>query len=528
MSSFLRPPTQAVAAVAANVPPLIPPAPPAPPAVPLVPPAVYSLVIGPVVVVDDPLLTETETIRQILHWIGFNNTDNRTNLMNESIGTLDDVLSLNQKDVVSFNTDWSTRTAANGRFNIGTRRLKLLQEFVHWVQDFQRVSGKVSIVGLNQSTFLVQLRRALARADIRKNLMNNSSTASDAASPGPLDSERKWKQWEEKFINYTRAHLGSNGIPLAYVIRKNDAPNIKGKFTDFITETIECAPLRGEYYLADRLLVFNMLISFTTGQPSGDWIKNTTRHSDGRRSMQAIRDHFAGEGNQFRNISEADRLHESLHYKSERAMSFETFLTQCQKMFNIYDKEGEPMPEEARVRFLFKHCQHKELQFAISALKARMITEVVTYTQCANHIATAVSELPEYVSKNRNISGVTVGRDTSSDSSGIHKPDGSINTGHIPNWRNLSQADRDMVFAERKRLGLSKGKTGGKGARRPNNAEGNRLKQLTEQNKKYKRQIKAFKRSDDLTNDGDSTGGDTDAGDQFGGKASKRAKKKKE
>lgn len=516
------PAAQVAAAIAANVPPPVVQLP-----IPPIPQPEYQLVLGDVNVVDTPLLTETETIRQILHWIGFNIAVNRTNLMNESIGTLDDVLSLNQKDVLSFNTDWSSRTVANGRFNIGTRRLKLLQAFVHWVQDFQRVSGTVSIVGLNQHTFMVQLRRALARADIRKSLKDNSSTASDAATPGPLDSERKWKQWEEKFINYTRAHLGSNGIPLAYVIRENEAPNTDGTFTDFITETIECAPLEGEFYLADRLLVFNMLISFTTGLPSGDWIKNTTKHSDGRRSMQALRDHFAGEGNQSRNISEADRLKESLHYKSERAMAFETFLTQCQKMFNIYDKEGEPMPEEARIRFLFKTVQHKDLQFAISALKARMITEVVTYTQCANHIATAVSELPEYTSKNRNISAVTTGQTPSGgNASGIHRPDGSINTGHIPNWRNLSQADRETVYAERKRLGLTKGKAKEKGARRSNNAEGNRLKQLTEQNKKYKRQIKAFKRSSDAsTNDESSNSGDTDAGDQFGGKASKKSKK---
>ena len=155
-----------------------------------------------------------------------------------------------------------------------------------------------------------------------------------------------------------------------------------------------------------------------------------------------------------------------------------------------------------------------------------MITEVVTYTQCANHIATAVSELPESVIKNRNISGTTTGQPPSGNQTGIHKPDGSINTGHIPDWRNLPQADRDLVFAERKRLGLSKGKTSGKGARRSGNAENNRLKQLTDQNKKYKRQIKAFKRSPDGTaNDGDSTGGDTDAGDQFGGKASKKKKR---
>jgi hypothetical protein len=65
--------------------------------------------------------------------------------------------------------------------------------------------------------------------------------------------------------------------------------------------------------------------------------------------MQALHDHFSGEGNATRNMAEADRLKESLHYKSERAMSFKTFLTQCQKMYSIYKKEGEPMTDEAKV-----------------------------------------------------------------------------------------------------------------------------------------------------------------------------------
>ena len=55
---------------------------------------------------------------------------------------------------------------------------------------------------------------------------------------------------------------------------KNDAPNLDGEFPDFISRIIRCAPLSGGefYYLVDRLTVFNMLVSFTTGQPSGDWI----------------------------------------------------------------------------------------------------------------------------------------------------------------------------------------------------------------------------------------------------------------
>ena len=52
------------------------------------------------------------------------------------------------------------------------------------------------------------------------------------------------------------------------------------------------------------------------------------------------------------------------------------------------------------------------------------------------------------------------------------------------------------------------------------------IQQLKEQNQKYKRAIKALKRSntDDVDNDNEK---DLDAGDQFGWKASKKKKKAK-
>jgi hypothetical protein len=182
---------------------------------------------------------------------------------------------------------------------------------------------------------------------------------------------------------------------LSYVIRENDEPARDANFDDFVTKTIACAPLNGEFYEADRMTVFNFLVSFTTDQPFGDWIKSTLRYNNGRRSMKALRNHFAGEGNASRNKAEADRLKESLHYKNERAMTFEIFLTQCQKMYNIYEKEEEGMSEDAKIRFLFKRIQHPALQPAIEALKVKQSTnEDLTYSQVANHMATAVSELP--------------------------------------------------------------------------------------------------------------------------------------
>jgi hypothetical protein len=388
-------------------------------------------------------INETDSISQIMYWIGFRLEANRDALIDDAFQSFDDISLLTEKDVTTLSSSFASRTAQNGRMHIGTRRTKWLKALVHWTQDFIRISQTPSIVSLNEITYKQQLSRALTRADIRQSLQSQTSTAATASSPGPLKSEREWKQWEEKFINYTSIHVGANGIPLSYVIRENDEPDTTTIHTDFIKQTIACAPLVGEYYNADRLSVFNMITSFTTGQPSGDWVKDTNRYADGRRSMNALRSHFAGEGNASRNLGVAERLHETLHYRNERSMTFESFLTNCQKMFNIYQHEDEPLTEDAKVRYLFKRVQHPGLQNAIEALKTQQtLGTVITYTTAANHLSTAVSELPDYISKNRNISqlGVRFSDDTSGnpESSTIYKEDGKINTGFIPNWRSLS------------------------------------------------------------------------------------------
>ncbi len=478
-------------------------------------------------------LTEDETIEQVLFWIGFVDPVQRGNIVRDSLGSFDDIRMLSEKDITSMAGEWSRRTMANGRITFGTRRTKLLQALTHWTCDFYRVSDIPHVTNLNQNQFRAQLSRALARAEIRKSVSDGTSTAADAASPGSLESERKWKHWEEKFVNYCQTHLGANGIPLSYVIRENDAPDLAGgPFPDFLAQTVACAPLTGEYYEADKRSVFQMIVSFTTGQPSGDWVKDTMRHQDGRRSMRALRDHFAGEGNATRNMAEAERLYDSLHYKSERSMAFETFLTNCKKMFNIYETEGEPMLDEAKVRFLFKKVQHKDLLPAIAALRAQQTAGVnVTYTMAANHLSTAVSELPEYIQRNRNVSGVGSSNAQSGErgSPDIYNSDGSIITGHIPTWRSLTQHDRNLVTAERRRLGIKGGKGGhGKGDK-GNHSDANRLKQLTANNKKLRRQIKSLKRKSGSTDDSTAategtTDDEDDAGDQFDGR---RRKKKK-
>ena len=178
--------------------------------------------------------------------------------------------------------------------------------------------------------------------------------------------------------------------------------------------------------------------------------------------MQALRNHFLGEGNATRRIAEADRMKKNLHYKNEKSLSFETFLTRCQKMFNIYEKQGEPMLEDAKVRFLYQRTQHSGLHGHVQALKASITTgTAVSYTAAANHLSTAVSELPDYIATHRKVSGLATETGSELSNGGIYNADGTIAADkYIPHWEDLSKEERQKVINERKRLKIKLGKGG--------------------------------------------------------------------
>ena len=204
---------------------------------------------------------------------------------------------ITEKDISTMASNLSSRTQANEIMNFGTRRIKNIKAFTHYVQDLYRISALPSIVGLSAVTFKTQLDRSSTRADIRKSMANKTKIFVDAVSPVPLEKERKRKQWEETFVNYTRSHIGENGVPLSYVIRVIEEPDVNGEHPDYINKTLVCAPLEEGYCSSDLMYVFNMVVFFKIGQPSSEWIKTAMKQSDRRQSMEALHRHFAGEIN---------------------------------------------------------------------------------------------------------------------------------------------------------------------------------------------------------------------------------------
>lgn len=85
-------------------------------------------------------------------------------------------------------------------------------------------------------------------------------------------------------------------MPLAYVIRENDAPDPDGH-ADFTSKCIACAPITGPHFEADKREAHQIILSLVQGETAEDWIKGVKRHNNGRLDYECLRNHFAGEGN---------------------------------------------------------------------------------------------------------------------------------------------------------------------------------------------------------------------------------------
>ena len=114
---------------------------------------------------------------------------------------------------------------------------------------------------------------------------------------------------------------------------------------------------------------------------------------------------------------------------------------------------------------------HPQLQDTVKALKVHFDMEGLTYTQAANHLTAAVSELPEFHST-RWVAAARI-RGGSADTgthnkynnsagkgapeSGIHTVDGKIFMGFYKHRRTLTDDEKQHVIEERKRKGNKNG-----------------------------------------------------------------------
>ena len=466
-------------------------------------------------------------VDQCLQWIGFTDVQHRNSIIAEGgFNGLNDFFDVTETDIRDMAKSFFKRSPAANRINFGMRRIKRLIAMMHWCQDHQRCSEEPDIAGFaNADAFNEALQVSAQRALLRKNDSDQVDTISKAADPGKFKDEKKWPDWEPAFVNYLSTIPGVKGVTLSSVVHANEDPDHETDFEgDFVARSIACAPLNNATFHADARKVHQLLMNFLVAESAEQWIKNLASRVNGCLDMEALRNHYGGEGNASRRIATAEKLRETLHYKSERSMPFSTFLDRMQKMFNIFQEEGEELTKNAKVRELLKRVQNNQLQDTVKALRVRFDIDGISYTEAANHLTSAVSELPEYLLARRVSSlkrirggGLEKGKNKFKRDS-IYADDGTIFTGYYSNWKSLPKEDRDKVIAEQK-----KKNTNG-GVKNDNKRKLAEIQALTDDIAMMKctvSQLAASKRNQDEQDD---DAPHSDAGNQFGGRKAKAGK----
>ena len=194
-----------------------------------------------------------------------------------------------------------------------------------------------------------------------------------------------------------------------------------------------------------------------------------------------------------------------------------------------------------KIRELFKRVQHPQLQDTVKAPKVRFDMEGLTYTQAANHLTAAASELPEFHSTRRvaaaRIHGGSADTGTHSKynnsagkgapKSGIRTADGKIFMGFYKHWRTLTDDEKQHVIEEHKCKGNKKGTGGTKNNKRRVEELGSIQEQLHEMKRVMSELVatQQFENRDEKEKEVTFDVPQHDAGNAFGGRRGKANQK---
>ena len=104
-----------------------------------------------------------------------------------------------------------------------------------------------------------------------------------------------WEDWAPLFANYLRAIPGRNGVPLKYVIRRDEEPDPTPN-EDFLDDYVAMAPLNGSAFTSDSAEVHTFLVNFIAGHTEAESVVKVHQGRNGREEWLALQVHFQGEG----------------------------------------------------------------------------------------------------------------------------------------------------------------------------------------------------------------------------------------
>ena len=237
---------------------------------------------------------EEQELRDCLAQIGWSDRQCDA-IVAEGFEGLEDLREMLSKDVSNVRSTISKLAANRGGVRIGHALVQKLKGLVCWIKDHPCRGQVADAVDWDpqickDSTYNVDLEDQ--RADDSAKL----------EPPGKL-KDGDWVQWELKLVNCLQNVLGTSGVPLHCVIRKDLPPN--HQLANPAEELVHESPLHGLVCTEDNRKVFGVIKQAVADTQNWDWIKSLNRAQDGRAAVTVLGTHFDGPGEVEKRVAQA-------------------------------------------------------------------------------------------------------------------------------------------------------------------------------------------------------------------------------
>ena len=244
---------------------------------------------------------------------------------------------------------------------------KYLDAMRVWVQEKEMFNIDIWAADFNITVAKEYIAKIHRKEDIGKD-------ANRDAAKKPNEFEGKdWNRFQKATDAYLSLLKGIMGIPLIYVIQKEDhPPNINTNYAnDRYGELIARAPLSSTTYGKDSHCVFQIIKGLVLKGPAFAWIQLQEAANDGRGAWKSLTAHYDGVNKKTMMKDEAYILIRTSQYMCEkRHFNFEKYLAIHIKAHQDLADNEEPMPKSRKVREFLDHINCNEMEAGVANVLA--------------------------------------------------------------------------------------------------------------------------------------------------------------
>lgn len=200
---------------------------------------------------------------------------------------------------------------AQGLVSVNTLTRMKLRSLWSWAQEKDSAEIEPNLDDFDEATMKAQMKK-MSRETKKSSAIKTPPTKDTGKALEPFSGKRKhWKDFEIGFMAYIGTMKNEDNVPLTYIIRDEDNPDLGP-----MGERIATAPLQGRVYTEDNYQVYQLLRTYTS---AGDAYVHISKHpNDGRAAWIELKSFYEGENARSGLIEEARKKIRESHYDGEK------------------------------------------------------------------------------------------------------------------------------------------------------------------------------------------------------------------